>query len=60
MYKSTGSIDFAGTDKAGNVKQKTSSILPAICFSFGPTFLFGAILKLINDLLAFISPQLLK
>lgn len=34
--------------------------MPAICKSFGPTFLFGAFLKLIQDLLAFVSPQLLK
>uniref|UniRef100_A0A069DZT4 ABC-type glutathione-S-conjugate transporter n=1 Tax=Panstrongylus megistus TaxID=65343 RepID=A0A069DZT4_9HEMI len=61
MYKSTGSVDLVGAEnKAGNVKQKPSSILPALCFSFGPTFLSGAVLKLINDLLAFISPQILR
>lgn len=31
-----------------------------ICRAFGPTFLFGAILKLVQDLLTFASPQLLR
>ncbi|XP_031616914.1 multidrug resistance-associated protein 1 isoform X6 [Contarinia nasturtii] len=41
-------------------KKKQASILPPICKAFGPTFLFGAILKLVNDLLTFVSPQLLR
>lgn len=31
-----------------------------IAKAFGPTFLFGAILKLVQDLLTFVSPQLLR
>lgn len=41
-------------------KKKQASILPPICKAFGPTFLFGAMLKLIQDLLTFVSPQLLR
>ncbi|KAF5303469.1 hypothetical protein FQA39_LY09932 [Lamprigera yunnana] len=38
---------------------KVVSILPSLCKAFGPTFLFGAVLKLVQDLLAFASPLLL-
>jgi len=31
-----------------------------LCRTFGPEFLFGATLKLVQDLLAFVSPQILK
>lgn len=41
-------------------KKKRASILGPIARAFGPTFLFGAILKLIQDLLTFASPQLLR
>lgn len=41
-------------------EKKTASILPALCKAFGPTFLFGAMLKLAQDLLTFASPQILK
>lgn len=40
-------------------KKKQASILPVLCKAFGPTFLFGSVLKLITDLLVFISPQIL-
>lgn len=40
--------------------EKTASILPAICKAFGPTFLFGSVLKLIQDVMVFISPQILR
>ncbi|KAL5281122.1 ABCC2.2 family protein [Megaselia abdita] len=40
--------------------KKDSSILPSICKSFGGVFLFGSFLKLINDLLMFASPEILK
>lgn len=39
---------------------KMASILPAICKTFGPTFLFGSILKLTQDIFTFVSPQLLR
>lgn len=41
-------------------KKKQASILPALVKAFGPTFIFGALLKLIQDLLTFVSPQILK
>lgn len=41
-------------------KKKRASILGPIAKAFGPTFLFGAILKLVQDLLTFVSPQLLR
>lgn len=53
--KSSGSINFSNT-KA----RKPSSILPALVKAFGATFMFGSCLKLFNDLLTFVSPQVLK
>lgn len=40
--------------------QKQASILPAIAKAFGPTFLFGSVLKLAQDVMTFISPQILR
>ncbi|XP_018568582.1 multidrug resistance-associated protein 1-like [Anoplophora glabripennis] len=40
-------------------KKKEASILPALLKSFWPMFVFGAILKLIQDVLTFASPQIL-
>lgn len=34
--------------------------MPAICKAFGPTFLFGSMLKLFQDVMTFISPQILR
>jgi ATP-binding cassette subfamily C (CFTR/MRP) protein 1 len=34
--------------------------LPALCKTFAPEFILGALLKLIQDLLAFVSPQILR
>ncbi|XP_044271389.1 multidrug resistance-associated protein 1 isoform X7 [Tribolium madens] len=39
--------------------KKQASILPALIKAFGPTFVFGALLKLIQDLLTFVSPHIL-
>lgn len=39
---------------------KQASILPALCKAFGPTFLFGSLLKLSQDILTFVSPQILR
>jgi ATP-binding cassette subfamily C (CFTR/MRP) protein 1 len=45
-------------------KSKTSneltSILPCLIKLFGPSFLFGAFMKLVNDLLGFFAPFLLE
>ncbi|KAF5296656.1 hypothetical protein FQR65_LT10196 [Abscondita terminalis] len=40
--------------------KKAVSILPSLCKAFGATFLFGALLRLIQDLLAFASPLVLN
>lgn len=41
-------------------KKRQASILPAIFKAFGPTFLFGVLLKFIQDVLTFASPQVLR
>lgn len=41
-------------------KKRQASILPAIFKAFGPTFLFGVMLKLFQDVLTFVSPQILR
>lgn len=41
-------------------KKRIASILPPICKAFGPIFLFGALLKFTQDVLTFVSPQLLR
>lgn len=41
-------------------KKKQASILPAMVKAFGSTFLFGALLKLFQDILMFVNPQVLK
>ncbi|XP_043498528.1 multidrug resistance-associated protein 1 isoform X2 [Polistes fuscatus] len=53
--KSSGQVNFDNTPK-----KKVSSILPPLCKAFGATFIFGAVLKLVQDIMSFISPQLLK
>ena len=41
-------------------EQQQASILPGLVKSFGPTFIFAALLKLVNDALIFVSPHILK
>ena len=36
------------------------SVLPALCKAFGGQFLLGACLKVVQDMLQFVSPQILK
>ncbi|XP_044734303.1 multidrug resistance-associated protein 1 isoform X4 [Chrysoperla carnea] len=47
-------------DISPSQNKKIASILPALCKAFGPTFVLGSLLKLIQDVLTFASPQLLK
>jgi len=55
--KRSGNVDFVG----GRQRKKCqASILPALCKTFGPTFVFGSLLKLVQDVLTFVQPQLLK
>ncbi|XP_043526933.1 multidrug resistance-associated protein 1 isoform X4 [Frieseomelitta varia] len=53
--KSSGRVDFNN-----EYKKKTSSVLPPLCKAFGATFLFGAALKFVQDIITFASPQILK
>ncbi|XP_014250122.1 multidrug resistance-associated protein 1 isoform X2 [Cimex lectularius] len=55
--KANNTVEVVGIEKT---QPKHSSILPCLCKCFGPTFFFGALLKLGQDLLSFISPQILK
>ncbi|CAD1468702.1 unnamed protein product, partial [Heterotrigona itama] len=53
--KSSGQVDFNN-----EYKKKTLSVLPPLCKAFGATFLFGAALKFVQDIITFASPQILK
>lgn len=50
-------VELKGVGKA---KKEYVSILPTMIRTFGPTFLFGASLKLFHDCLQFVSPQILR
>ena len=52
-------VDFKPA-AAASANKPIISVLPALCKTFAPEFLFGSALKLVQDLLAFVSPQLLK
>lgn len=62
----TGKASYTKTDTSATVNisrpkgSKQASILPAICKTFGPTFMFGVLLKFIQDVLTFASPQILR
>jgi len=51
-----GGVDF----KPSAPPKKIVSVLPALCKTFAADFFFGALLKLVQDLLAFVSPQILR
>ncbi|KAJ8673709.1 hypothetical protein QAD02_004971 [Eretmocerus hayati] len=53
--KSSGQVDF----NSGK-KKKMASVLPPLCKAFGPIFMFGVMLKFVQDIMTFISPQILK
>ncbi|XP_058792378.1 multidrug resistance-associated protein 1 isoform X9 [Phymastichus coffea] len=53
--KSSGQIDISS-----NKKKKMASVLLPLCKAFGPIFLFGVMLKFVQDIMVFISPQILK
>lgn len=56
----TYKTEAASVDFVDGISKKQASILPALIKTFGPMFLFGAFLKLIQDLLTFVSPQILR
>ncbi|CAG7833093.1 unnamed protein product [Allacma fusca] len=55
---------YTKTDNSVEFRKKpekqVTSILPALFGAFGGTFFFGASLKIIPDVLAFVSPQILN
>ncbi|XP_074036465.1 multidrug-Resistance like Protein 1 isoform X3 [Leptinotarsa decemlineata] len=51
--------DPSSVDFVTSTKKKRASILPALVKCFGTMYMFGALLKLIQDLLTFVSPQIL-
>jgi ATP-binding cassette subfamily C (CFTR/MRP) protein 1 len=53
--KSSSGVNFVESKP-----KKVASILPPLIKAFGPVFLFGSCLKLAQDLLTFVSPQVLK
>ncbi|XP_048480556.1 multidrug resistance-associated protein 1 isoform X3 [Plutella xylostella] len=58
--KATFTRTTATVDLKPETERKPASILPALCLAFGGQFVFGSILKLANDILLFLSPQLLN
>ncbi|KAK7081053.1 Canalicular multispecific organic anion transporter 1, partial [Halocaridina rubra] len=53
--------NYAHVEISGNSGNKEYlSILPTLVRTFGPSFLFGALLKFVHDILQFISPQILS
>ncbi|XP_045485372.1 multidrug resistance-associated protein 1 isoform X2 [Pieris rapae] len=53
--KTSASVNFKPENE-----RKPASILPVLCLAFGGEFFFGALLKLVNDVIMFVSPQLLR
>ncbi|XP_032455621.1 multidrug resistance-associated protein 1 isoform X6 [Nasonia vitripennis] len=53
--KSSGQVDF-NNDK----NKKSASVLPPLCKAFGPIFMFGVMLKVLQDVMTFVSPQILS
>lgn len=47
-------------NRSASKKKSQASVLPAIIKTIGPAFLVGTVLKLINVLLIFVSPQILR
>ncbi|XP_069171929.1 multidrug resistance-associated protein 1 isoform X6 [Procambarus clarkii] len=56
----TNNVVHVGVANDGTRRKKPVSILPTMARTFGPTFFFGAILKVIYDVLQFVSPQILS
>lgn len=62
----TGNATFSKAQTSAQVevtrqtKKHQASVIPPLLKAFGPTFLFSSLLKLAYDLLAFVSPVLLK
>ncbi|XP_014250192.1 multidrug resistance-associated protein 1-like [Cimex lectularius] len=57
---SKGAVGTNEAVKKEKAEPKPTSILPCLCKCFGPTFLYGAFLRLVQVLLSFVSPLILK
>ena len=55
-----GGDDVGGIEYKVNKTTKYASIVPALCRTFGATFALGTILKVFQDILTFVSPQILR
>ncbi|CAH1794809.1 unnamed protein product, partial [Owenia fusiformis] len=55
-----GQTDYDVTVKTKSKKGYEPSLVKSMAKAFGGTFLIGSLFKLINDILMFVSPQLLK
>lgn len=53
--KSSGEVDFSS-----GKKKKMASVLLPLCKAFGPIFMFGVMLKVVQDVMTFISPKILE
>ncbi|XP_015122091.1 multidrug resistance-associated protein 1 isoform X1 [Diachasma alloeum] len=53
--KASGQVNFNSSRK-----KKVASVLAPLCRAFGPTFIFGAFLKLSQDIMIFIGPKILE
>lgn len=63
-FSTSADASFDTSSRCVNIiqksKKKPASVLPALVKAFGPTIVFGAFLNLIQDLLTFASPQILR
>lgn len=57
---SNGKVEFENPHGGSGEKKEITSIMPPIVKSFGGVFLFGALMKLICDVLTFAQPQVLS
>jgi len=57
--KNGGSVDFKHQQRKSK-PQHQANILPVLFKAFWTTLLAGAVLKLLQDILTFASPQILK
>jgi len=59
-YHNNNTIENCRRNAANAEKQVTASVFSTLLRCFGPAFVFGSLLKLVQDLLTFVSPQVLK
>lgn len=57
---SNNSVKVGVSGEGADKKTKPISVTPTLIRTFGPSFLFGACMKLAYDLLVFVSPHILR